>query len=232
MGPGGSLLRGEDGRFSHEGARALEHLHGAGVAVVLVSGRTRTQLTEVARVLGADSFIAELGALEAGYPAPAGMTAHEAIAATGIPAELLDREPGLAPHRTGPWTREGTHLFRGTASPGAAAWVHERSGGTLRLADNGIIAPGGVRAWHLAPAGAGKGRAALRDARARGADPARCLGVGNSAEDLELAGVLGRFALVANALDLDPALAGAGVPVTRASYGAGVLEAVEDWLRG
>jgi hydroxymethylpyrimidine pyrophosphatase-like HAD family hydrolase len=68
-----------------------------------------------------------------------------------------------------------------------------------------------------------------RDVASRGADPAACLAIGNSREDMEIAGAVGRLALVANAA-ADPALSGEASWVTAGSFGAGVLEAVEEWL--
>jgi hydroxymethylpyrimidine pyrophosphatase-like HAD family hydrolase len=204
----------------------------AGVPFVLVSGRTRPRLGEVARLLGAAGWLAELGSLDAGYPTRPGESVHEAIARTGVVEALLEHEAGrLVPHL--PWSlgREGSHVFRGRASAGAADFVARRSGGTLRLADNGGREDG-LRVYHLTPTGAGKAEAVARDAARRGADAARCLAVGNGREDLAMGHAVGHVALVANAVAHDPSLAADAPWVTRAPYGAGVLEAVERWLGG
>ncbi|MDX6645061.1 MAG: hypothetical protein QOK40_788 [Miltoncostaeaceae bacterium] len=233
LGPGGSLFTAADGSFTLDGARALGLLRRAGVAAVLVSGRTRERLAETARLFGLDGYIAELGALDAGHPTAPGQTVHQAIAGSGVPEALLERERGLLePHL--PWSldREGSHVLRGRARPEAAAFVAEASGGALRLADNGMVRPDGAHVYHVLPAGAGKGAAVARDIAARGADPAACLAVGNSREDLEIAAAVGRLALVANAAAADPALAREAAWVTAGSYGAGVLEAVAAWLDG
>jgi phosphoglycolate phosphatase len=230
LGPGGSLFAAGDGSFTLDGARALRLLREAGVACVLVSGRTRARLAETARLFGLDGFIAELGALDAGYPTAPGQSVHEAIAAGGVPDALLERERGrLEPHL--PWSldREGSHVMRGRAGPAAAAFVREASGGALRLADNGIVRPDGTHVYHVLPAAAGKGAAVARDVASRGADPAACLAIGNSREDLEIAGAVGRLALVANAA-ADPALVADAEWITAGSFGAGVLEAVHEWL--
>ena len=71
-----------------------------------------------------------------------------------------------------------------------------------------------------------------RDLEARGADPAASLAVGDSRQDLGIGTVLGAVAIVANGAAADAALAGEAAWVTRGSYGAGVREAVEAWLRG
>ncbi|HWH14125.1 MAG TPA: hypothetical protein VNT51_05215 [Miltoncostaeaceae bacterium] len=232
LGPGGSLLRGDGGAFSTEGVAALALLHAAAVPVVLVSGRSRARLETVARVVGADGLLPELGATDCGYPVAAGQTVHEAIAATGIVDALLAREPGLEPHPPAAWGREGSHVIRGRASAGAAAWVRDTSGGALRLADNGRIGPGDVHVFHLLPAAASKAEAVRRDVALRGADPARCLAVGDSTEDLGMARAVGRFALVRNGAEADPAAAAAAGWITRARFGAGVREAAEAWLAG
>jgi hydroxymethylpyrimidine pyrophosphatase-like HAD family hydrolase len=67
--------------------------------------------------------------------------------------------------------------------------------------------------------------------QARGYAPEECIGVGDSREDLDVARVVGRFFLVANAAERDPtvrdAIAGLpGVEVTEGRNGEGFYEAV------
>ena len=67
--------------------------------------------------------------------------------------------------------------------------------------------------------------------QARGYAREECIAVGDSREDMEAAGVVGTFWLVANALTRDPALrediAGRdNVRIAEESHGAGVYEAV------
>lgn len=197
-----------------------------------MSGRSRRRLEAVAQTLGADGALPEMGATDAGYPTADGETVHDAIARTGIPDLLLGREPGLAPHPLAAWGREGSHVMLGRASPEAAGLVDELSGGTLRLADNGETGTDGAHIWHLLPAAASKAAAVARDLAVRGADPGACLAVGDSAQDLDIGRVLGRVAIVANGAAADAAVAARAAWVTRGAYGAGVLEAVEAWLRG
>jgi hydroxymethylpyrimidine pyrophosphatase-like HAD family hydrolase len=226
LGPGGSLFRGAAGP-SDAASRALALLHEAGVPVVLVSGRSRSRLEAIGRVLGAEGVLPELGALEAGYPTRPGQSVFDAIAATGIVEELLAREPGLERHPNAP-DREGGHVLRGRAGPEAGPFVRERSGGALTLADNGQAGQPGAWVYHLMPAGASKAEAVRRDIARRGADPAACLAVGDSPQDLGIAAVVGRMALVANGSAV--AEAPEGVVVTEGAYGEGVLEAVRAWL--
>src|SRR3712207_9077972 len=69
VGPRGSFWHTIDpGRPTHRAltadpAAALHDLHDAGVALVLVSGRTFEQVVEAARIFAADGAIAELGSV-------------------------------------------------------------------------------------------------------------------------------------------------------------------------
>jgi len=125
-------------------------------------------------------------------------------------------------------------LVSGRASAEGVAWVAAASAGSLRLVDNGVIGPGGERVYHLLPSPAGKAPAVARDLAVRDAEPAACLAVGDSLEDLELAAVVGHVALVGNARAVNGGALedAAGVWVTEGCYGAGVLEADEAWLAG
>lgn len=94
---------------------------------------------------------------------------------------------------------------------GVRALVRRLSDGALRLADNGHTGPGDAHILHLLPAAASKATAVACDIAARGADPADCLAVGDSAQDLDIGRVLGTVAIVANG-----AAACADTPPTRA----------------
>ena len=61
LGPGGSLLRGADGRFALEGVRALQACWRADVEVVLYSGRRQGSVFENSPADSASSYIFELG---------------------------------------------------------------------------------------------------------------------------------------------------------------------------
>jgi hydroxymethylpyrimidine pyrophosphatase-like HAD family hydrolase len=110
--------------------------------------------------------------------------------------------------------------------------------GNLRLVDNGVIGERGnlnfegpVHAYHLMPRGGSKARAVARHMQIRGYRPEECIAVGDSREDLEVAEVVGRFFLVANAVEKDPDIRRAigdraHVEVTEARNGDGFYEAV------
>jgi hydroxymethylpyrimidine pyrophosphatase-like HAD family hydrolase len=252
LGPGGSLLTGADGGFSLLSGRALEACARAAVEVVIYSGRKRSSVFEAARFIGSSSYIFDLGCglvvdgelewlADGLVPSPDQGTIHDQIDASGAPALLLDRFPGqLELHA--PWSkdRDVSHLFRGDIDLEEAHAALEAGGfGWLRLVDNGVVLalseqmPGlpVVRAYHLIPAGASKARAVARHMQARGYGPEDCIAVGDSREDMDAAGVVGAFWLVANALDRDHTLESEvrrrpGVRIASESYGAGVYEAV------
>ncbi len=252
LGPDGSLLTGADRRFSLLGVRALEACARAGVEVVIFSGRRQGSVFDAARLIGASSYIFEVGCglvvdgelewLTDGVEPSHQASIYDQIDASGAPAVLLERFAGRLEYHT-PWStgREVSHLFRGKIRLDEAAEVLQAAGlGWLRLLDNGVIRaatePGGgdegaLHAYHLIPGGASKARAVARHMQARGYAPEDCIAAGDSREDLEAAGVVGSFWLMANALERDPTLSGevngrAGLRIASEGYGAGVYEAV------
>ena len=107
----------------------------------------------------------------------------------------------------------------------------------LRLLDNGAIGremaavDGPTHAYHLVPHLVSKADAVAAHARARGFDPADCIAVGDSVEDLEVAAAVGRFFVVANGPERDPGLRAAlagwdNAIVTEGAMGDGFYEAV------
>jgi len=259
LGPDGSLVTGADGRFSLLGVRALEACARAGAEVVIYSGRRQSSVWEAARLIGSRSYIFELGCglvvdgelewLTDGLePSRVAGSIFDQIEATGVVSLLLERFAGLLEPHT-PWAaaRDVSHLFRGSVSLVEVSSVLERAGfgERFRLLDNGVIpearalglmpALDVVRAYHLVPAGASKGRAVARHMQNRGYDARECIACGDSREDLSAAGVVGTFWLVANALERDPGLEAevSGLPGVRAcseSFGGGVYEAVVSTL--
>jgi hydroxymethylpyrimidine pyrophosphatase-like HAD family hydrolase len=245
LGPGASLLRGADDRFSLDAVRALQACDRAGVEVVIYSGRRQSSVFESARLIGCSSYIFEIGCglvldgelewLTDGLEPSDGTTIFEQITATGAPAMLLERFPGQLEYHS-PWHlgREVSHLFRGHVNTGEANELVAPHG--LRLVDNGVIheAVGEVaiaHAYHLIPAGASKSRGVARHMQARGYERSQCIAVGDSREDLEAASVVDTFWLVANAPRRDPGMAEEvagrpGVRLAEGAYGTGVYEAV------
>jgi HAD superfamily hydrolase (TIGR01484 family) len=236
LGRGASLFRTAEGEFTLLAARALEACHRAGVEVVIKSGRRRAQVMEDARLLGQSSYIFEVGAglvvdgevtfLTGELQPREGQSVHEQIAATGAPELLLDRYEGRleyhAPFHVG---REVSHVFRGAVDAREANELLAAEGhSALRLVDNGEIAPG-THTFHLIPAEVSKARAVAAHMRVRGYARDDCVAVGDSREDLDVAAVVGRLFLVANAVAGDTS-AFPNVERTEAAMSEGFYEAV------
>jgi len=251
LGRGASLFRDSEGEFTLLPARALEACHRAGVEVVLKSGRRRAQVMEDARLIGQTSYIFEVGCglvvdgeltyLAGGLEPTDAATIHELIEQSGAPSLLLEHYAGRLEYHA-PWhlNREISHLMRGLVDATEADELLEQHGhGDLRFVDNGAIArdetalaiDGRPHAYHLIPRVASKGAAVARHMQMRGYAPSECVAVGDSREDLGVAEAVGRFFLVANAVEQDPAIrtaveGKANVEVTDGRNGEGFYEAV------
>jgi hypothetical protein len=256
LGRGASLLHDGEGAVAIDGVRAVQACLRAGVEVVLMSGRSRAQVAEDARLLGQRSFIFEAGACLmldgeehwlTGEMLPGELSVHEQIERSGAPALLLASYPGRLEYHD-PWhrDREVSHLFRGLVDSSEADRLLAANGlESLRLVDNGAVSARSpalsalpqVRGYHLVPVAASKAVAVQLHARVRGLRPEHTFAVGDSREDLACAGVVGAFWLVANALEQDPTIARelaahANARVTERGHGPGVYEAVLEALMG
>jgi len=253
LGPGGGLFKDAEGRFSLLAARAVEACVRAGAELVVMTGRRQAQAMEDARLLGQTAYIFEAGACVVLDGEEHWLTApllpqpgergsiHEQIEDAGAPALLLEHYAGRLEYHD-PWhrNREVSHLFRGLVDADEATALLAANGHEgLRLLDNGGVhrrspaleALEQVRAYHLVPVGASKAAGVAFHLRARGLDPARCIAVGDSREDLQTAAHVGAFWLVANGAAKDPTIreALAGYPnarVAEGTHGDGVYEAV------
>jgi len=256
LGRGASLLHDGEGQVSLDGVRAVQACLRAGVEVVVMSGRRRTQVHEDARLLGQDSFIFEAGACVVlgadwvlggeehwltGELVPGELTIAEQIERSGAPELLLKRYEGRLEYHE-PWhvAREVSHPFRGQVDAGEVdALLIEHGHENLRLVDNGVVnrrspalaALDHVRGYHLLPAGASKAAAVALHARMRGYAREEVFAVGDSREDMACAAHVSTFWLVANAVTRDPSMREAmsaydNVRVTESGNGAGVYEAV------
>lgn len=155
-----------------------------------------------------------------------GESVHAQIAATGAPDLLVRHYAGrLEPHAPFNVDREVSHLFRGFVDADEANELLAAEGHTaVRLVDNGEIEPE-THTFHLIPAGVSKARAVAAHMRARGYAREECVAVGDSREDLEVAEVVGRLFLVANAVAGDASAFG-NVERTEAAMSEGFYEAV------
>ena len=224
LGRNGSLFHDSEGNFSLLPARALEACDRAGVEVVIKSGRRESSVMEDAKLIGARSYICEVGAavvidgertvLAGDIEPDAGKSLAETWVDLGIPDELFSRFPGKLEWHS-PWhkQRELSLLFRGKVDVGEAnALLAERGHTGLRFIDNGaIFSPmegieGPAHAYHLIPEAASKANAVAFHMRARGYASDECIAIGDSIEDLDVADVVGRFFVPANGPERDPAL--------------------------
>ncbi len=191
---------------------------------------------EDARLIGQSSYIFEVGAgmvidgeatfLTGELQPREGQSVHDQIAAGGAPGLLLDRYAGrLEYHAPFHMGREVSHVFKGLVDAAEANQLLASEGHAgLRLVDNGEIGPG-THTFHLLPAEVSKARAVAAHMRARGYAREECVAVGDSREDLDVAGVVGRMFLVANAVAGD-ASAFPNVERTEAAMSEGFYEAV------
>ena len=255
LGKGSSLFHDAEGGFSMAQARALEACQRAGVEVVIMSGRREPQVAEAARLMGQSSYIYEAGcafAIEGETTLMTGemepteeATIYEQIEQRGIPKRLFEHFEGRLEYHA-PWHhgRVLSHLFRGKVDVEEAnALLGEYGDDDLRLLDNGAIGrpmptvEGRTHAYHLVPRLVSKAGAVAAHARARGYDPADCIAVGDSVEDLEVAAAVGRFFVVANGPENDEGLRAAlpawdNATVTEGAMGDGFYEAVVSTLVG
>ena len=253
LGAGASLFRDAEGGFSLAQARGLEACQRAGVEGVIMSGRREPQVHEAARLMGQTSYIYEAGCafaidgettlMTGGMVPDEDGTVYEKIEQRGIPKLLFEYFDGRleyhAPWHTG---RILSHLFRGKVDVEEANRLLEAEGhDDLRLLDNGAIGrempaiEGPTHAYHLVPKMVSKAGAVAAHARVRGYDPADCIAVGDSVEDLEVAASVGRFFVVANGPERDPGLratlgAWANATVTEGAMGDGFYEAIVSTL--
>jgi phosphoglycolate phosphatase len=248
LGRGASLLRDGDGNFSMLAVRALEACHRADVEVVIKSGRRKAQVYEDARLIGQPAYIYEMGCglvdgteevfLTGGFQPSEQRSVYDQVEATGVPDMLLDRFEGKLEYHT-PWhtDRLFSHLFRGEIDVAdVEALLAEHGHTDLRLVDNGIserrsptLRVETIHTYHLIPRDAGKANAVAAHMRRRGFDARECIAIGDSRGDLEVAPLVGRFYLVANALERDPDVthtAAPNVTVTEDRMSGGFYEAI------
>ncbi|SOE00833.1 HAD family hydrolase [Blastococcus haudaquaticus] len=255
VGPRGSFWHTAGRELTADPAAALLDLHRAGVALVLVSGRTFEQVVEAARIFAADGAIAELGAtiswdagrgthqLTGALPAEyAGRTPMDVMAELGVVEKLIGEHPGQLEWHA-PWhaTHSTDALLRGRVDPVAVdAWLAEQGAGWLTLKDNGAIPatsrfgldddPLPPRVFHLMPRGISKGAAIAWDLERRGLSPDDAVAIGDSVSDLDMAPAVGRLFITANGASVDGMTglieAVPNVTVTDAAMGEGWAQAV------
>ncbi len=258
LGLGGTLLVDGEGAPSATAAQAVVALNTAGLVCVITSGRNRAQSTEIARVLGWRSFIAELGCVvvedrgaeprydigDWGHDALLpGETPYEAITRVGALDALRAHFPGrIEEHDPYHLGREATHVLRGNVEVASAQAVLSSLELPVTVVDNGVIRPprttlrdvDEVHAYHLVPAGVTKQGAVARDLARRGIARERAIAIGDSAIDVGMAETCALMVLPSNALDdqraLDAVADRRNVVATRGARGDGWAELARAWL--
>lgn len=250
LGHAGSLFHDGDGKVSMMGVRAVEMALRADVEMCIYSGRREAQVLDDARLIGQSSYIFEVGCavavdgeteyLTGEFQPRADATIYQQMIELGAPDLILERFGDRIEYHA-PWhlNREVSHLFRGNVDVNevnAALAAAEMPG--LRLVDNGRIGRAlphlgldKVHAYHLIPSESSKARGVARHMQARGYAPHEVIAAGDSAEDVEVAAVVGRFFLMRNAIERNPDLAPLiarfeNVTITEERNGAGVYEAL------
>ena len=257
VGPGGCFVRAADGATTLEPTQALIALHDAGVALSLVSGRTRAQLQEAARIFGADGFIAEMGAIvgwDHGRRSSmlTGQTPPEfsgplvaQLESLGLVDALLAEYEGRLEHHA-PW-HLGTRDRRDDARPGGrrrGQQVARREGLRLAGARRQRTAEqhrdGRTRraAAHLPPDGArasAKASASPPTSSVAASRASDAVAVGDSLSDLEMAPHVERFFLVSNGAEVPDIRTAAealpNVTICDGPLGAGWAEAARWCVR-
>lgn len=217
VGRGGSLFAAMDGASTLDAARALIAAKEAGLRIVLMSGRPCTNVMTVARLLGLNDAITELGTMLVvdgeteliwgDVPRGLSDTPAETMEQTGALRWLLERYIGrLEPHEPLPQERRGTILLRGQIDIAEANIALAEVGfGWTQLIDNGRfnrvfphLGSDRTHGIHLAPAGVNKGASAELYLKRRSMERYHAAAIGDAPSDLQLTDHVGAMFLVAN----------------------------------
>ncbi len=219
VGPGGCFVRNVDSKLTAEPTLALIELLAAEIDLVLVSGRTREQLLEAARIFGADGYVAEMGAIigwDAGRQSTlvTGQTPSEfagqlvaQLESIGLVDALFRQFEGRLTYHA-PWHlgHETDVMLHGQVDVDEVdQWLADRNFGWLTLDDNGVLPSvtmpgltGSIHVYHLIARGISKGRSVALDLERRGLGPEQAVAVGDSLSDLDMASHVKQLFLVAN----------------------------------
>jgi hydroxymethylpyrimidine pyrophosphatase-like HAD family hydrolase len=224
VGRGGSFFRGREfDSTTLEPAEALVALHEGGVVLSLVSGRTRAQLQEAARIFGADGYIAEMGAiigwdrgrrsmmLTGDAPAEFSGPLVAQLESIGLVDDLLASFEGRLEHHA-PWHlgHETDVMMHGMVDVDSVnKWLADRGFDWLVMVDNGRLTDTvmdglGERPhiYHLMARGLSKGLAIGVDLARRELTAADAVAVGDSLSDLAMAQYVDHFFMVSNGAEV------------------------------
>ena len=253
VGPLGNLFWDSHRTPTLAAAEALVRAAREGLEVVPLTGRAQAGVFELARVLGLESWICELGAVRVYDRGATVFHQHGDFPGEGSPGAQIQRAvelllaawPGRLEEHS-PWNagREASRLLRGEVPTDEVERQLAAAGfDWLTLVDNGVIPhryetlpdTERTRAYHLLPRGVSKAAGVAADRAQRNLEIADCAAVGDAAADLDVRDEVGRCFLTRNGLDKDPSLAwvtepGSGVEVTKSGHGEGFAEVVHRLL--
>ncbi|MHB9004101.1 MAG: HAD family hydrolase [Coriobacteriia bacterium] len=223
---GGSVLADAQGTPSARVAEAIVSLAHARLEVVPVSGRDRSQLFELCRLLGWNAYVAEAGGVLVHGLGPEeeirynngswdaslladGRTPYRVIAESGAAQALYREFPGRCePFSAHEVERESSLIVRGCLDRAAAQSVLDEIEPPMDILDNGVVrtsdslrCEGAAHVYHIVPSGVSKRQAVELDLQWRGLSAADALAIGDAATDIQMAGAVGLMALVDNAFD-------------------------------
>ncbi len=223
VGPGGCFVRADSGELTTEPSAALVELLGSGVELVLVSGRSVSQLQEAGRIFGADGYIAEVGAiiswdrgrrssrLPSAAPEDFAGPLVAQLESVGLIDALLSRYEGRLMNHA-PWhlDHETDVMMLGQVDVDEVdKWLVAQGYPWLTCVDNGQFGgqsrtelTGPPHIYHLMARGISKGRGVASDLERRGLAAENAVAVGDSLSDLEMAGYVEQLFLVANGADV------------------------------
>ncbi|HLF40583.1 MAG TPA: HAD hydrolase family protein [Acidimicrobiia bacterium] len=255
VGPLGNLFWDSNRAPTLAAAEALVRAAREGLEIVALTGRNRHRMFEVARLLGLETYICELGGVRVYDRGAEAVHDHGAYVGKGSPADALheilaalaEGYPGRIEEHA-PWNagREASVVVRGHVDVAEAeSFLAEWGFGWAAVVDNGVIPARyeslpdveRVHAYHVVPRGVSKVAGIAADRRRRGLPLEACAVVGDATADVACRAEVGRCFLVGNGLLKDPGLvwaqeAGSGVEVTRGGHGEGFAEAVHAILDG
>ncbi len=226
LAPKATIATNNAGEPSVEGLRMLNALRSADIEVVIATGRCRSQVCEIAKMLHVNTFIGEMGGFtQYGYgqgskpqfhvggwkDLPTGKTPAHFAEENGLISRLVDAYPGYLQRLPIDITsaREVSTLIIGIVDVEEARVLLGQGDYPMDIVDNGEVPLQGneldisenIHIYHVLPRGISKGRAIAADMEARGINPACALAIGDSCGDISMADACGTFVAVENALE-------------------------------
>ena len=217
----GCIIKDAGGKYYFKAINLLEKINENSWDLVLVSGRNKYQLRYNAQMMGVNNYIAELGS-ELVYDL--GKDVHVTFDNGGenfdityegkdlirIMELLMTEFPEKIESRM-EWSRYRSFnaLFFGEIDLDKANKLLEAEGyGSLVLVDNGFsnlmdlrLKVDRLHIYNLMPRGVTKANAVRLDKKLRGFKDKNCIALGDSLEDLKMAGEVKYFFLMKNALE-------------------------------